>query len=205
MNPVDGQLSDEEVVRQVYPDATATLTSQGWRVLVDVPNIGVNEIGRTSSGHVPEAEAWAHARAKLEVKAELAVGEFDTWWNSYYAPISDELIRTEGTVEEDIKPHAQAAWNVSKALPPLGDSVDPFMDEARDIVHRYTRSRLTRLIAILLYRKQNLLSLHLQLQEYKIQEQVLLERIELLTKDVNRAVDIGIELAEREKLASQKR
>lgn len=60
------QLSDEEVVKQVFPNAECAWTSRGWRVLMLLEG-DVVELGRSSSGHAPESEAWADARSKIPV------------------------------------------------------------------------------------------------------------------------------------------
>ena len=65
------RLKDEERVKAKWPkhDVRPIWTSRGWRIIA-VPPLGGEciELGRTSSGHVPESEAWADAASRLETK-----------------------------------------------------------------------------------------------------------------------------------------
>lgn len=54
----------KERVLAVWPDATATWTSRGWRIITSKPCAG-NVIGATTSGHVPEDNAWQDAASRL--------------------------------------------------------------------------------------------------------------------------------------------
>lgn len=59
-------MTAEERVKAVYDDAQACWTSRGWRIMANIPGLGVEVIGRTDSGHVPESEAWQDAADRLE-------------------------------------------------------------------------------------------------------------------------------------------
>ena len=56
----------EQKVKRVYPDAQAIWSSRGWRIMAEIPGLGVEVIGSTDSGHVPESEAWADAKDRLD-------------------------------------------------------------------------------------------------------------------------------------------
>ena len=55
----------EQTVKAVYPDAQACWTSRGWRIMADIPGLGMEIICSTDSGHVPESEAWQDAADRL--------------------------------------------------------------------------------------------------------------------------------------------
>ncbi len=58
-------MTSKEKVLARYPKAQCLWTSRGWRVLALFVGKPI-EIGRTSSGHVPEEEAWDDAASRLE-------------------------------------------------------------------------------------------------------------------------------------------
>lgn len=62
--------ADERAVKERYPNCGIIWTSRGWRIIGDVTAADSDVIGRTDSGHVPEAAAWADARARIREKGE---------------------------------------------------------------------------------------------------------------------------------------
>lgn len=65
---MSAERTDEQVVTEKWPEAQCQWTSRGWRVWAGNIDDGIIELGRTSSAHVPESEAWANAAKRLKAR-----------------------------------------------------------------------------------------------------------------------------------------
>ena len=111
MNPVDGQLSDEHVVRQRCPNAWSqdSRVFNEWTIYeLKFPANGVLGKGKD------EAKAWADARRKLEVKAQVTATEVLIHEAENWAETND-VNRRQPTID-DYKDLVAAVYQFAGAM-----------------------------------------------------------------------------------------
>ena len=66
---MSAERTDEQVVKERWPEAQCQWTIRGWRVWVGNIDDGIIELGRTSSAYV--ADAWAEAARRIRAEEAL--------------------------------------------------------------------------------------------------------------------------------------
>lgn len=76
---MSAERTDEQVVKEKWPEAQCQWTSRGWRVWAGNIDDGIIELGRTTSAHVPEAAAWADAARRIRAEEALEREGTECW------------------------------------------------------------------------------------------------------------------------------
>jgi hypothetical protein len=92
--------NEEARVKQRYPDAQCQWTSRGWRVLGHIDG-SLAELGRTSSAHVPELEAWADASRKMGNEFVDDIGPIEAGSDSPKVPDDHKQLMIPEDLQQD--------------------------------------------------------------------------------------------------------